>query len=281
MIETKAWVNGQPHDQVSVVDRALLYGHSVFETIRVRHGQALLLDLHLARLEQACESLFIPVDQTVIASELVRFCADVELGIVRLTVSIGAGGRGYLTPSNAQPTRILTLHPLPDYAPEIHSQGVLVGVSDIRLATQPHLAGIKHGNRLEQLLIRRSWHSDWQEALVFDYNNKLIEGTQSNVFVRRGSTVVTPDLRQAGVAGVMREYILNAAPQLEFTVEVGELSATDLAQADEVVLSNSVIGTWPVARIHGNSLVADKTFNPNEFKLNLSLTQLSEQHGVL
>lgn len=284
MSDTNSWVNGEPCDSISLHDRGLLYGHTVFETIKVRGGQACLLDLHLERLALACAALSIPLDLATAESEVIRFCTNLDQKVVRLTISIGSGGRGYLTPLQPKPVRILTQHPLPEHAlrlQETLKKGARIGVSPIALSSQPALAGIKHGNRLEQILIRQSWQPSWEEALVFDQDKRLIEGTQSNVFLRKNNSIITPALNDAGVAGVMRQFILNNPTTSKLMITQGQVTPTDIAFADELVLCNSVMGAWPVAEIIGNDLVGDKTFDRNEFKLTLLLTQLINQHGAI
>ena len=284
MSDTNSWVNGEKCDSISLLDRGLLYGHTVFETIKVRDGHACLLDLHLERLEKACMALSIPLDLAMTESEVIRFCADLDQKVVRLTISIGSGGRGYSNPTKPQTLRILTQHPLPEHALNLQETlkvGVRIGVSPVTLSSQPLLAGVKHGNRLEQILIRQSWQRGWQEALVFDQDKRLIEGTQSNVFLRKNNSIITPALNDAGVAGVMRQFILNNPTTSKLMVTQGQVTPADIAFADELILCNSVMGAWPVAEIMGNDLVDDKTFDQNEFKLTVLLTQLINQHGAI
>jgi 4-amino-4-deoxychorismate lyase len=116
----------------------------------------------------------------------------------------------------------------------------------VKLASQPLLAGLKHGNRLEQLMARRSWQDGWHEAIVCDYAESVIEATQSNVFIVKNNVIKTPVLSQCGVAGVMREYVIEQAQKLGFEVQIVSLSVAELSQADEVFVTNSIIGLWPV-----------------------------------
>ncbi len=273
------WVNGVPSHSLSASDRGLLYGHSVFETIHVVQGKARLKELHLDRLTTACERLSIPIEISRVADELERFCEPIEQGVVRLTVTIGEGGRGYASPDHAEPTRVLSLHELPEVARRSSNweKGVAVGVSDIRLSTQPSLAGIKHGNRLEQILIRNGWQAGWQEALVFDQAEHLIEATQANVFLRHGDSISTPTLDTAGVAGVMRQFVLQNLDQSEYNTTQTRIGVAEIATADEIVLTNSVIGAWPIREILANSLLESKTFEPNEFKLSTAIIRLLKQ----
>ena len=259
-------VNGEASSQTSALDRGLLYGQSVFETIAVANSKPCLLGLHLARLSLACNTLDIPIDLEAIKSDLeqvlVRIKGDSSLNnraVIRLTLTMGEGGRGYLNPSEPDCTRIVSVHHYPDHPTGNWLDGIKLGVASIRLSHQPALAGIKHGNRLEQIIARSQWQSDWNEALLLDHNDNVIEATQSNVFIVKGNSLYTPCLELAGVAGVMREYIISKQHNLGLKFESVSLSLKELKEADEVFLSNSVIGVWPVKQLGDHSYSCFKT----------------------
>ncbi len=227
-----------------------MYGQNLFETIAVVRGRACLLDAHLDRLVRGCGVLGIPLNVDLLTQEIVEFVKGQDKAVLRITVSMGRGGRGYLNPQTPEPSRILSLHNYPAHPVPYWEEGIEIGVVDIRLGHQPALAGIKHGNRLEQVIARSQWHSDWQEALVLDQLGNVVEGTQSNVFMVSGENLFTPSLTLAGVAGVVREYIISQAHKLGLTVKTMSLSIDDIAAADEVFLTNSVIGLWPVRKFN-------------------------------
>ncbi len=245
-------VNGndksQSSDLVSSLDRGLLYGHTAFETIAVVNSKPRLLVQHLDRLSSAAASLSIPLNEDKLRTELDRFCTNIEQGCIRITISIGSGGRGYQSPEKPQALRILSEHAYPEYPTSYRASGVHLGVSEVRLAHQPLLAGIKHGNRIEQIIARQQWHGDWQEALLLDYSDRVIEATSANVFIVKDELIFTPELNQCGVEGVMRNHILELATELGFKTKLVSLSLDEVLTADEVFLSNSLIGIWPVAR---------------------------------
>lgn len=248
--QVKALINGRAADQVSIRDRGLLYGQTVFETIAVSEQQPLLLESHLRRLDAGCERLGIESQTDTLKAEITDFCSAQASGnwVLRVTLSMGSGGRGYQNPEQPEPLRILSFHPYPDHPREHWQQGIHLGLSEVRLAQQPLLAGIKHGNRLEQILARSQWQPEWQEALLLDYAGNVVEATQSNVFIRTGNQLATPDLSDCGVAGIMREQVLEIADNVGASTRIVSLSNADIVAADEVFLSNSVIGIWPVKR---------------------------------
>ena len=242
-------INGLEASQTSVHDRGLLYGQSVFETIAVRRGQLCLIERHLQRLTKGCKILSIPLDLAALNTDLSvikKHLNNTATAVLRITITMGEGGRGYRNPEPPKVVRILSQHDYPSHPQAYWRSGIMLGLSAIKLASQPLLAGIKHGNRLEQLLARQQWHSSWQEALLCDYNDNVIEATQSNVFLVKSGVLKTPDLSRSGVAGVMRETIIEQAEKLGVTVKIMSLSLTDFTQADEIFVSNSVIGIWPV-----------------------------------
>lgn len=246
-------LNGQKTTQTSINDRGLLYGQSVFETIAIKNGQACLLDLHLTRLFAGCKTLGIPLEQDILSNELGAFLKNISKtkankAVVRLTVTMGEGGRGYLDPEAPNISRILSLHDYPNHPSSYWQNGIELGLSSVKLASQPLLAGIKHGNRLEQIMARRLWEPHWQEAILCDYNDNVIEATQSNIFIVKDGIIKTPELTESGVSGVMREHIIRLAEQLGLEVQLVSLSVSELLNADELFVTNCLIGIWPVKR---------------------------------
>lgn len=242
-------VNGQVTQQTSAQDRGLLYGQTVFETIAVGNETPLLLDQHLERLQRGCDVLGIPFEKemrTSIVSEARQLCENQAKAVLRITLSMGEGGRGYRNPQHAQPSRVLSLHSYPELDKHHWNEGIELGLVSIRLSSQPLLAGIKHGNRLEQIIARSQWQDGWHEALILDQSDRVIEGTQSNVFVYKNGRLSTPNLDLSGVAGVMRQTVIELAEKLGIATEIVSLSVSDIEAADEVFMTNSVIGLWPV-----------------------------------
>lgn len=247
---TLSWVNGQPSVELSVHDRGLAYGDGLFETIKVIEGQPELLDRHLRRLMLGCQRLAIPCDLEAIRDQLHNFSAELGEGVAKLIVSRGDGKRGYALPDPCQPRILLTGSPLPGY-PETHAeQGIRLYPCTTRLAEQPILAGIKHLNRLEQVLARAEWQDPaFAEGLMLDTSGRVIEGVFSNLFIVESNKLITPCLERCGVAGVMREELLERARQAGVSTQVADISLDQLHDADEVFVCNSIYGVWPVRQL--------------------------------
>ena len=247
---TASWLNGQPAAGLPVHDRGLAYGDGLFETIRVVHGRAALLERHLARLQHGCQRLAIPVDPLLLREELTRFCAQLGQGVAKLIVTRGPGQRGYAPPHPCEPRRLLIGSPLPVYPAQHAAVGVRLFPCATRLAEQPLLAGLKHLNRLEQVLARAEWQDPgFAEGLMRDTSGRVVEGVFSNLFLVADGQLHTASLQRCGVAGVMRAQIIEQAACLAIPLVERDIAHAELLQADEVFLCNSLYGIWPVTAL--------------------------------
>lgn len=246
-----AWLDGQPATQLSLLDRGLAYGDGLFETIKVLEGRPTLLNYHLERLTQGAARLKLRVDQHLLEAELQAFCAVLGQGVVKLIVTRGDGLRGYAAPVTSA-RRILLASATPAYPQANAEQGVALFDCQTRLAEQPLLAGLKHLNRLEQVLARSEWESaDYAEGLLRDYSGRIIEGVFSNLLLVKDGALLVPDVSRCGVAGVMRAALIEHAQTQGINVRIGDYRLVDLRAADEVFLCNSLYGIWPVRQALG------------------------------
>ncbi len=244
---TLSWLNGQPADGLPVHDRGLAYGDGLFETIRVTGGRARLLERHVQRLAEGAQRLAIPLDIDEMRTELLQFCQALGQGVAKLIVTRGTGQRGYALPLPCRPQRLLLGSPLPAYPAQHAECGIRLFPCDTRLAEQPRLAGIKHLNRLEQVLARAEWQDPaFAEGLMRDLSGRVIEGVFSNLFLVTEGHLRTASLSRCGVAGVMRAEIMARAAGLALPVSECDISCSELLQADEVFVCNSLYGIWPV-----------------------------------
>mgnify|MGYP000846026526 CR=1 FL=1 len=245
-----SWVDGRPAAELPLGDRGLAYGDGLFETIAVRQGQPTLFDAHLARLSAGCARLAIPCDEALIGAEIRAFSAELGDGVAKLILTRGDGRRGYARPEPATPRRILLGSPLPEYPRSHAEQGVCLYPCATRLAEQPLLAGLKHLNRLEQVLARSEWSDEaYAEGLLHDAQGRVIEAVFSNLFLVKAGCLLTASLERCGVAGVMRGALLEQARALRLQVEIRDIPHDELLAADEVFVCNSVYGIWPVRRL--------------------------------
>jgi 4-amino-4-deoxychorismate lyase len=238
-------VNGKADNPISPADRGLAYGDGLFETLRISKGRPVFLEAHLARMQTGCERLGIAFDTGDFRQDIDHLLSSPDSPdmVLKLLVTRGAGGRGYRPGAETRPTRVASLHPLPSFT----GTPGRVFVCKQRLAAQPAFAGIKHLNRLEQVAASREWPDDsFVEGLMLDYQDHPIEGTRSNVFVVRDGTILTPELSACGIAGVLRQHLLDTlAPGVETTT----IDMENLRGADELFFCNSVLGIIPVASL--------------------------------
>ncbi|MDN6179613.1 MAG: aminodeoxychorismate lyase [Halomonas subglaciescola] len=229
-------------DSVPFDDRGLAYGDGVFETVLLRDGAPGLWPYHRARLMRGCRTLGIePPDEAALAATWQAPASGLE--VLKIILTRGSGGRGYALPGTAEPRLISRRTP---FAPAtLRWRGVDVCLCALRLARQPALAGIKHLNRLENVLARREWQrKDIAEGLLADSDGNLVEATAMNVFWRAGGAFWTPPLDACGVAGTLRAALLARGVVAEAPLSLAELRSSE--SIEQLFVGNSVQGVWPV-----------------------------------
>ncbi len=243
-------VNGRATG-VDPADRGLAYGDGLFETMAAIDGQVRRLEFHLERLTHGCRRLAIPLpDTAALRHELATHCPPAGRAVVKLIVTRGPAGRGYRPPEHAAPTRIVGFFAWPDYPASNYEHGIEVQTLQIRLGENPQLAGLKHLNRLEQVLAQAELaRADAQEGLLLDTSDNVVSCTSSNVFAVQGEALVTPDLSRCGVRGVMRRAVLEAAGDVGLEPVERNLSLGEFIAASEIFVTNALFEIWPVARL--------------------------------
>lgn len=244
-------VDGVVGSSLPADDRGLAYGDGVFRTLAMRNGRPAFWPRHYTRLAADCAALAItPPSSNVLLKDLRAVAAQAPDCAVRITVTRGSGGRGYASDPALPSRRIVAASPWPDYPENYQLHGVRVRYCDLCLSAQPRLAGIKHLNRLENVLARAEWNDPAiAEGLLQDAEGRLIEGTRSNLFIVEGNALATPDLSRCGVAGVSRDLVMEAAQSHGMACRIQTMDRQRLEAADEVFLVNSLIGVWPVAAV--------------------------------
>jgi len=254
-----ARVNGREAHTVSVLERGLHYGDGLFETIACLGGRPRFLERHLERLGTGCARLGIAWRET---AELAREVHDLAHGtrraIVKVIVTRGSAvTRGYAPAAGEHATRITLRYPWPEDDPLLAERGVRVRIASLRLGENPALAGLKHCNRLEQVLARGEWSDpEISESLMFSSSGALVSATMANVFLVRDAVLLTPRVDRCGVAGIMRAVVLAAAARAGIAAEERGLDAQDLAAAHEIFLTSALTGIRPVRELAGAPLGA-------------------------
>ncbi len=244
-------INGAPGNSINAEDRGLSYGDGVFRTLRMQAGLPVCWERQYAKLQHDCSALKISCPSAlVLSSELQQLGKTLADGVAKIIITRGVSARGYAPSPQAEATRILSLGPSPQFPAEYAKHGIRMHVCRLRLGHQALLAGIKHLNRLENVLASSEWQDrDIPEGLLSDISGYVISGTRSNLFMLRGNILYTPNLSRCGVAGVQRERVLDWAKQHGVTCKIADFRMEELVLADEIFLVNSVFGLWPVREL--------------------------------
>jgi 4-amino-4-deoxychorismate lyase len=240
-----------PHDlshALALNDRGFHYGDGLFETALLDQGTVRFLDAHLDRLYAGCVRLAIQApEREQLRADIASVTANLRSAVLKIILSRGVGARGYRPNGACTTTRVVALYP----APQAHAASMLkLRWCETRLGRNARLAGIKHLNRLEQVLAQAEWDDpDTHEGLMLDTEGELVCGTACNVFIVRDGALLTPDLRFCGVRGVMRGQVLRAARELGFSISEEPLWPQDVEAAHEVFVTNAVRGIRSVGSL--------------------------------
>ena len=251
-------VNGIPAETISVHDRAFQYGDGVFETLAVVNGKPAQLPAHIKRLKTGLKKLDIRIDTDKLQQEIIQYAKPHESAALKVIVSRGQSQRGYRAPAGIKPNIILMLSEK-KYQTEINVNAAI----DIQLCKTPLsynsiLAGIKHLNRLEQVLASNEWNDpSIQEGIMCDIDGNVIAATAANIFLWKDNSLVTPDLSQCGIAGTVRQLVLDTAEDLSIPCRIDKCSIDDCHHADALFLTNALAGIKPVKQFESTEYPAD------------------------
>lgn len=258
-------INGSTEDTISPLDRGLSYGDGVFRTFKVVDCLPVNWPIQYQKLVSDCGAVGIvcPSAEQLIGDIQTLFDLD-ETAVAKIIITRGVGERGYAPPAITTPTRVVIKSVLPKYPPYHFSEGVALYVCSTPVSFQPKLAGVKHLNRLENVMARAEClDPTFADGVMLDLEGHVIECTSSNILVRKGNRLMTPDLSRAGVAGVTRQRILDIAHYLHLQPETRMMTLDEVLSADEVLICNSLYGVWQVRSI------ADRTWLKGELALQL------------
>jgi 4-amino-4-deoxychorismate lyase len=261
------WVDGVAGSNVPADDRGLHYGDGLFETILVRNGVPRFLELHLARLARGCARLAIAFAVDSIRADIAQAIERApRLAILKLIVTRGSPQRrGYAPPQDSQPRRIVSLWP--GAPPAGVHDGVTLDVAQLRLPEPSPFAGLKHLNRLENVMAAAETAAGGAfESLLLSASGQVVSGLACNVFGVRAGARFTPPVERVGVAGVMRQVVLREAAKLGIEAREQAFTLADLLAADAMFITNARIGVVPVRRVR------EHVFGMSEIALRLRAT---------
>jgi len=249
-------VNGKQVNSISISDRGLAYGDGIFTTAKIIDGEIKLLKQHIERLRSGCALLkIVAIDYEKLASELVSIAKQYSLAVLKVVITSGEGGRGYSRVGIEQPNVIIKVSEFPARYNDWQASGISLGCAEIQLGINPLFSGLKHLNRLEQVLIRDELdQTSYDDLLVSNINEHIIETTCANIFWFKGEYLYTPKIKHSGVAGLYRADILNKYPN----TNIVEAKQDDIHSADAMFMTNSVMEIVPIKRFNQRELNIEK-----------------------
>lgn len=248
-------VNGIQSSHIELNDRGFAYGDGIFTTAKILNGNIQQLSAHIARLSDGCDYLNIHgIDYDALQQEVISEALKYKLAVLKIIISAGCGGRGYSRIGAASPTVVVSVHDYPNHYDGWQKDGITLGDCLLKIGHNPLMKGIKHLNRLEQVLIRQELDKrEENELVVYDLNNQIVEASAGNIFWITDNTIYTPDLSNAGVNGLMRAMIIERCSEIERLKPVDFITSTRacLDNADSIFICNSVMGIVPIKRYNG------------------------------
>ncbi len=273
-IPVNSLINGVASDYLTINDRSIHYGDGLFETILCSNNKLYYWSQHFQRLQDSAQQLKIACPQEqVLLDDITRLLEEnkPESGsasevawAIKIIVSRGAGERGYKFSKNITSSRLVLLSSLEAEHSSLLSQQLLSGelfICKQQVSINENLAGLKHLNRLENVMARNEWNdkarNSFIDGLMLNANQHVIEGTMSNLFAIKDKQLFTPELNLSGVNGIMREMIIDLASKNNIKTSLINLTLDDLTAMDELFISNSLIAMKAVTKL-GDSLYKDQ-----------------------
>ena len=245
-------VNGHSNKDISVANRGFNYGDGVFTTAKISAGQIEFLVEHMQRLVFSCQVLSIDFSQhNEVVKQVIELAKSYQNAVFKIVVCAGAGGRGYSRADVVNSDVIFSIHDVPNHYKLWQSQGIALGRSPLQLGLNPLLKGLKHLNRLEQVLIRSELDQRLEDdVVVSDINNQVIETSTANIFWQKDGKLFTPDLKNSGIYGIARQQLLGLFPD----TQIVHADTALLEQVNAMFICNSIMGIVPVNSYQGRAL---------------------------
>jgi 4-amino-4-deoxychorismate lyase len=244
------------------LDRGLQFGDGLFETMLLQNGKIISFTRHLARLEKGVVRLALPVEinlsgKVLQAVDALMQGAQRTSGVLKLIYTRGNAGRGYL-PVSSVASWYLTLSDLP----VMSATALTLGIAQTQASIQQQLAGLKHLNRLENVLARiECAQQGCDEVLMLNAFDEVIEASAHNIFCVIDGRLYTPGLQHSGVRGVMRERIINYCQIQQIECIESIITRDMLPRIDAMMLSNSVFGPRRINALAGRALTQSPMIN--------------------
>ncbi len=245
-------VNDKEQKQISIANRGLAYGDGLFTTAKIVDGQIEYLSSHIQRLFLGCENLGLTSLNTAdLTEKLIGIAKPYSLAVLKVIVTAGSGGRGYARSTDSINDLIITVHDYPQHYDDLAINGITLGNSTQKLGINPMLSGLKHLNRLEQVLLRQELtDSPLDDLIVANVNDEVVEATSANLFFWLDGKLCTPEITHSGVNGIMRQLILKKYPD---TI-IRQFTFNELTKVSAMFICNCIMGVMPVKQYNDQCL---------------------------
>lgn len=245
-------VNGVQQNSIEINNRGLAYGDGLFTTAKITNGNVEYLSLHIQRLISGCEKLGLTApSKNTLSEQLSQVAKTYELAVLKVIITASSGGRGYARSADPVNNIIIMVHDFPTHYDDLVIEGITLGDSKQQIGINPMLSGLKHLNRLEQVLLRQELsHTKVDDLVVTNINNDVIEATSANLFFWLNGQLCTPDVSNSGVNGIMRQIILKKYPD----TLIKTVALTELTSASAMFICNCVMGVMPIKTYNGQLL---------------------------
>lgn len=258
-------ISDEEHAVISVFDHGFLYGEGVYETWRTYNGQPFLFDRHMRRLRRSAGMMALPVPLTddALDARCRQTMRTARLGepstgeaYVRVLLTRGVGDLSYDPAGCPTPSVVVIVKPHQPPPEDVYTRGVTVALVPI-VRNHPGTVNplIKSNNLLNNALaMQEAVRRGAFEGLMRNYRGELAEGTQSNLFVVRNGTVLTPPLDAGLLAGITREFVLEIGADTGVRVRETVLHDADLLEADEAFLTSSTRELVPITAVDSHRI---------------------------
>jgi branched-chain amino acid aminotransferase len=267
---TKGWLNlngtfiEEKTPVIRADNRAFRYGDGLFETMKVIVGSIRLKEYHFNRLFSGMETMQIMlqgfVSDSMFEEQVMKTIRKNQIGgaaRVRLTVYRGDGGLYDFNSTSAG--YVIQVWPISSSSLAMNENGLKLGLYEGGKKAIDGLANIKSNNYLVYAMgaIHAKRYNN-NDCLILNSENRVCDSTIANVFWAKDGTIFTPPLSEGCVAGVMRRHLVETLPEQGYNVVEKEVVPDELAEADEIFLTNAVSGVRWVSdfrnRKFGNTL---------------------------
>ncbi|EPE37642.1 Aminodeoxychorismate lyase [Candidatus Photodesmus katoptron] len=245
------WVNGKLSSSISVMDRSFQYGDGCFTTMLVFEGKIQHWDMHVKRMEECLHFLNIALPNW---EKVYKWLMEARLknrkSGLKLHITRGKGHFGYNSQGIESPNITISHFLVPNHYKRLIRYGLELGVCNQNLGINPLLAGYKHNNRLEQVLLKLEINRlGLFDAIVLDIKKNLIETTIANLFWVKNNIIYTPSLENAGVNGITRQLVIQFSSSKNLKLIIDNFQFQCLDDAEEIFITNSILGVVPVIKI--------------------------------